>query len=358
MSVYQRRFINKGKVGKIDTAQPTALGTERRATMADVAAHVGVSRQLVGLVFRNEQGVAAQTRKRILDAADELGYRPNTAARSLRSASTKTIGVIFHPNESAPLEIIEWIYEYGRRAGYTVIVSTASPTRAERRAIDELIGYRCEALILISPREDPDVLRSATGHTPVVVVGRDMPNSEFDVVRSRGDEGIETIVRYLASLGHTDMIYVHGSDMFDSELRLAGYRRAMSSLGLGEQVLELPGDYTEESGASAARVLLERELLPTAIVCNNDQAALGLSHVLQQAGVLIPEHVSLTGYDDSRIASLSFLDLTTARQDPEEIGAAAIRAAVARITGDASKPTQSWTSAPLVVRGSTAVPPK
>ncbi|MFM9272360.1 LacI family DNA-binding transcriptional regulator [Pseudarthrobacter sp. NKDBFgelt] len=343
-------------MGTIGLEQPAPLDKGRRATMADVAAHVGVSRQLVGLAFSNEPGVADKTRIRILDAAAELGYRPNTAARSLRSASTKSIGVIFHPNESAPLEIVEWLYEYGRRAGYRVIVSTATPSREEQRAIDELIGYRCEALILISPREDPAALRSASGHTPVVVIGRDMPNTEFDVVRSKGDEGIESIVRHLADLGHKDITYVHGSDMFESELRLAGYQRAISALGLCEQVLEIRGDYTEESGASAARLLLEGERLPTAIVCNNDQAALGLSHVLQQAGVLIPEHVSVTGYDDSRVAGLSFLDLTTARQDPEEIGAAAISAAVTRITGSTSQPTQNWTSAPLVVRGSTKPP--
>jgi DNA-binding LacI/PurR family transcriptional regulator len=324
--------------------------------MADVATHVGVSRQLVGLAFNNEPGVAVKTRQRILDAAAELGYRPNTAARTLRSASTKSIGVTFHPNESAPLEILEWLYEYGHRAGYSVIVSTATPSREERRAIDELIGYRCEALILISPREDPAILRSASGHLPIVVVGRDMPDTEFDLVRSHGDDGIDTLTRHLADLGHTDIVYVHGSDMFESELRLAGYLRAMSARGLDEHVLEIRGDYTEESGASAARLLLQDEMLPTAIVCNNDQAALGLTHVLQQAGVRIPQDVSVTGFDDSRIAGLSFLDLTTARQDPEEIGAAAINAAVARISGSVSKPTQSWTSAAIVVRGSTAPP--
>ena len=328
----------------------------RPATMADVAQRVGVSRQLVGLVFRNAAGVGSDTRAKILEAARVLGYSPNTAARALRAGSTKYIGVIFDPAHSAPVEIIEWLYTFARESGYRLVVSALTPIRDEREAITEIVGHRCEALILIAPRSSPELLRRVAGQIPIVVIGRGIPDSEFDIVRSQGDSGIDSVVVHLASLGHAEIVYVHGVDMLDGELRLAGYRAATKRLALAENILEVRGDYTEECGANAARILLAGEALPTAIVCSNDQAALGLSHTLAAAGVRIPADVSITGFDDSRVARLSFMNLTTVRQDPREVGEAAIAAAISRITGTGVTGTEVFTSARLVVRGSTAVP--
>lgn len=351
------------RVGERMTGIP-ATGIENRPpTMADVAARVGVSRQLVSLVFRDEAGVGAATRQKILDAATELGYSPNTAARSLRRTSTKLIGVIFDPAHSAPVDIIEWLYDYAHQAGYTLDVSTLTPRRDEIAAITELVGNRCEALILIAPRSTPTGLRAASSGIPIVVIGRRMPGREFDLVRSQGDTGISAVVDHLVELGHADIAYVHGSGMLDSDVRLSGYRTAMEARGLTLRILEVRSDYTEESGARAAETMLaeassgERRM-PTAIVCNNDQAALGLSHRLLQAGIRIPLDVSVTGFDDSRVARLSFMDLTTVRQDPREVAEATIAAAIARITGSRSDVTEVLTSARLVVRGSTAALPR
>lgn len=324
--------------------------------MADVADRVGVSRQLVGLVFRDAVGVGADTRLRILDAARELGYSPNIAARSLRSPSTKYIGVIFDPAHSAPVEIIEWLYSFAHASGYKLVVSALTPTRDESEAITEVVGYRCEALILIAPRSSPAVLREVAGKIPIVVIGRGFIGSEFDTIQSQGDAGIDAIVCHLSDLGHREITFVHGADMLDADLRLSGYTAAMSRLGLPQAILTVRRDYTEECGANAARMLLAGAQLPTAIVCNNDQSAMGLSHTLAAAGVRIPTDVSVTGFDDSRVARLSFMNLTTVRQDPKEVGEAAIAAAIGRITDDAAVPTADFTTAALVVRGSTAPP--
>ena len=349
-------FAPKGTTVTESSSAPSPRDGPRPATMADVAERVGVSRQLVGLVFRNAAGVGADTRERILEAARVMGYSPNTAARALRAGSTKYIGVIFDPAHSAPVEIIEWLYAFAHESGYRLVVSALTPIRDESEAITEIVGHRCEALILIAPRSSPELLRRVAGQIPIVVIGRGIPDSEFDLVRSQGDSGIESVVVHLAGLGHTDIVYVHGVDMLDGALRLSGYRTAAQRLALTEQILEVRGDYTEECGARAARILLAREVLPTAIVCSNDQAALGLSHTLAAAGVCIPADVSITGFDDSRVARLSFMNLTTVRQDPREVGEAAIAAAISRITGTRVTGTEVFTSARLVVRGSTAVP--
>jgi DNA-binding LacI/PurR family transcriptional regulator len=345
----------------LDGARPAPTGDSgadgwRPATMADVAKRVGVSRQLVGLVFRDQSGVSAATRTRILDAAAELGYTPNTAARALRSPSTKTIGVSFDPSESAPADIVRWLHDFASEAGYRIIVSTRTSSLDDVAAVAELVGYRCEAVVLIAPPSDPRVLREAAGRTPVIVIGRHLPGGEFDVVRSRGDAGVSDLVDHLWGLGHREIAFVNGSAMLDSSVRLAGYRAAVNRLGLSEVVLDIHGDYTEESGANAAEALLALPRLPTAVMCNNDQAALGVAHRLQQAHIFIPEDISVTGYDDSRIAQLSFMNLTTVRQDPKEVAGAAVAQVLRRIDDPGAPITEELTSALIVVRGSTAAP--
>lgn len=127
----------------------------------------------------------------------------------------------------------------------------------------------------------------------------------------------------------------------------------MDRNGLPADVREIPGDYTEESGAQAAEFFLADASLPSAVICSNDHAALGLTFRFLREGVRVPEDVSVTGYDDSRIARMSFLDLTSVRQDPVEMGAAAVEAAF-RMMSDPHTETQEQLIIPsLVVRGST-----
>jgi DNA-binding LacI/PurR family transcriptional regulator len=140
-------------------------------------------------------------------------------------------------------------------------------------------------------------------------------------------------------------------------VRLAGYLGAMDRLALPTDILELPGDYTEECGTSAARLLLARADLPTAVLACNDQAALGVMLALARAGVSVPEQVSVTGYDDSRFARLSVVDLTTARQDPQEMGRVAVEAALRRIADPGARPREHVVPPTLLVRSSTAAPP-
>lgn len=324
--------------------------------MADVADKVGVSRQLVGLVFRNQPGVSKETRAKILEAAQELGYSPNVAAQNLRRSTTKYIGVIFDPSHSAALEILEWLYTAAHAASYNLVVSSVTANRGETEAITELLGYRCEALILIAPRCAPEEISLAAGVIPAVIIGRKIENSPFDVVRSAGDVGIEAVVNHLVELGHQKIAYVNGIDMLDSQVRASGYTRAMANHNLNELIVEVHSDYTEASGSTAADTLLAQNELPTAIVCCNDQAALGMVATLSQAGVAIPGNVSVTGYDDSRVARLPFMNLTTVHQDPQEVGEAAMGVALQRISGELSAPVEILTSALLVIRSSTAAP--
>jgi DNA-binding LacI/PurR family transcriptional regulator len=328
----------------------------RPATMADVASRVGVSRQLVGLVFQGRPGVSEATRDRILDAARDLGYTPNAAARALRSSTTKSIGVAFDPAESAPADIVRWLHDIAGEFGYRLIVTTVTRSHDDVAALSELIGYRSEAVVLIAPRSPAADLQLTAGRTPVVVIGRRLAGHEFDVVGSRGDDGIAALVSHLADLGHSSIAFVDGCDMLDSEIRLSGYQRGMAQRGLTESFITIRGDYTEVSGALAADEVLANGVMPTAVMCNNDQAAFGLIHSLLRAGKRVPADISVTGFDDSRLAGMPFLDLTTARQDPQDMARAAIEAVISRIRSPGSPTTESLSEVTVIVRGSTSPP--
>jgi len=188
-----------------------------------------------------------------------------------------------------------------------------------------------------------------------VSIGRRLEKVRCGIVSSHAELGVESAVQHLIDLGHSEIVYVLGPDMLDSEFRLAGYKKALRRAKIKSDVISLPGDFAARGGSKAAEVLLERRSLPTAIVCNNDESAMGLWHRLLQAGVKIPQDISVVGYDDS-VASYPYLDMTTVRQDPNELAAVAMSDISARILGSKYLAQTYLTSSKLVVRSSTVKP--
>ena len=327
---------------------------QRQPTMADVAAKVGVSRQLVGLTFRDAPGVGAETAAKIRAAAKELGYRPNLAAQSLRRDSSNYIGFVFHTDHSSMQEIVPALYKYAMAAGYNLVMSPVSSARTENEALDEVLGHRCEGIILSASTLSYTRVQKLAREIPLVSLGRRLDKVRCGVVSSKGESGVFDAVQYLIGLGHTDIAYVYTKDMPDADYRLEGYLAAMAAHKLHKRVITVAGDFAERGGALAAEQLL-RENLPTAIVCNNDQSALGLTHQLFRAGIKVPEQVSVVGYDDT-VAQYPFMNLTTVRQDPEELAEAVINDLVARIRGEKYLSETYLTSSKLIVRSSTSKP--
>lgn len=334
----------------------TEKSEQQLPTMADVAAKVGVSRQLVGLVFRDAPGVGAETAAKIRAAAKEIGYRPNLAAQSLRRDSSNNIGFLFHADQSSMQDILPAMYKSAKAAGFNLIISAVSKSHNESEAIEELLGYRCEGLVLAGTELSQSRVQKLAREIPLVSLGRRMEQVRAGMVSSNGEAGIFAVTKHLIELGHKDIAYVHAKDMRDAQYRLEGYRAAMDANKLKSRVVTIDGDFAEVGGAEAANKLL-KENLPTAVVCNNDQSALGLSHRLLQAGIRIPAQVSVTGYDDT-VAQFPFMDLTTARQDPEDLAHFAVTDLVARIRGEKYISETYLTPATLVVRSSTAKPRK
>lgn len=336
--------------------QGRAPARVKRPTMSDVAARVGVSRALVSLVFRNEPGASRQTRERVLRAADELGYRPDHAARLLARNRSMVLGVMLNVRNAFHADLVEEICEEAERIGYEVLLGAFGPARGERRVVDTLLGHRCEALILLGSNAEPAYLAEVAARTPVVVVGRRVTADGVDAVHTAEQQGMRQAVDHLVSLGHRAIAHIDGGDGPGSAERRSAYRAAMSGHGLAQEIRVLPGDHTEESGVRAGESLLRGERLPTAVLAGNDRCAMGLMHALGRAGVDIPKDVSVVGYDDSHIAHLSQINLTTVRQDAERMARLAVHSAVERLD-DARLPSRELIlDGRLVIRGTTAPP--
>lgn len=330
----------------------------RRPRLEDVAAEVGVSTASVSLVLRGVPGPSAATRERVLAAATRLGYRPDRAASLLARRRSRLVGVMCDVRNTFQTELVEDLYEQAERLGYDVVLSTITRGRDERRAVETLVDSRCEALVLLGPDAPAADLAALDRQVPVVVVGRPLGvrrrgEVECDVVRV--DDGTGLAVDHLADLGHRAVTYLDGGRGTIAAARRRGYTAAARRRGLEPSVLA--GERTEESGGRAARALLDGDTLPTAVVAYNDRAAVGLLDAFSRAGVAVPGAVSVVGYDDSPLARLAHVDLTSVSQNPPLQAEHALAAVVERLDGGREGHREVVLPPRLVVRGSTGPVP-
>lgn len=311
----------------------TRGGLDRRPTLADVAARAGVSTALVSIVIRGASGASAATRERVLAVADELGYRPDARARLLRSGRSRLLGVVFGVQHPFHGDLIGGLYEAADAAGYELALSAVTPTRAESRAVGSLLQDRCEALVLLGSDLPTARLAELAARMPVVSVARPVRDRMVDVVRTADDEGLRQAVEHLVRLGHRRIVHVEGGRAPGAAERRRGFRDAMEGYGL--EPLMVPGGLTEQDGAAATRTVLDRpvERRPTALIAFNDRCATGVLDVLRGRGVAVPDELSVVGYDDSRLARLGHVDLTTVAQDSARITSETVRRAVDRLEG-------------------------
>jgi len=314
----------------------------------------------VSMVLSNAPGPSAATRERVLEAAAELGYRPDRTASLLARRRTRLMGVQMVAGSAFHAELVEDLYEAAERRGYDVVLSAVTRTRDERRASETLVDFRCEALVLLGPVAPAAQLAALGRQLPVVVIGRRVAGGGVDVVRSADAEGVGQAVGHLAGLGHRSIAYVDGGRGTIAADRRRGYRTAMRRHGLADQVRVLPGDHTEGAGARAARALLDAgDGLPTAVVAYNDHCALGLLDAFNRAGVAVPGGISVVGYDDSSLSRLAHVNLTTVSQDARRQAEHAVAAAVERLEDGHRDGHREIVLAPhLVVRGTTGPPPE
>jgi DNA-binding LacI/PurR family transcriptional regulator len=342
----------------MDVSRVGDAAAHRRPRLEDVAARVGMSPASVSMVLSNAPGPSAATRERVLEAAAELGYRPDRTASLLARRRTHLVGVLMEAGSPFHAELVEDIYEAAERQGYDVVLSAVTRTRDERRATETLVDFRCEALVLLGPVAPAAQLAALGRQLPVVVIGRRVAAAGVDVVRSADAAGVGQAVDHLAGLGHRSIAYVDGGRGPIAADRRRGYRTAMRRHRLADHVRVIAGDHTEAAGTQAARTLLsEGRPLPTAVVAFNDSCAVGLLDAFNRAGVEVPGEVSVVGYDDSSLSRLAHVNLTTVSQDARRQAEHAVAAAVERLDDRRSTSREVVLAPHLVVRGTTGPPP-
>ena len=334
---------------------PTLPGG-KRPTLADVAARAGVSTALVSIAMRGAKGVSAATREHILAAAQEIGYRPDARARLLRSRRSRLLGVQFGLQQPFHADLVECLYAVAEPAGYQIALSAVAASRSEQRAIEGLLADRCEALILLGPQAPAARLEKLAAQLPVISVARRLPPSApgVDVVRTADDDGARQAVDYLVSLGHRGIAHIDGGQAPGAADRRRGYHTAMRRHGLVGQVL--PGGLTEEDGAAAARTLRAADPRPTAVLAFNDRCAAGVLDAFLRSGLDVPGQISVVGFDDSHLARLAHINLTTVGQDIPRLADLAVVRALARLEGQPMPGRETVIAPQLVIRGTTAPP--
>src|SRR2546421_1521813 len=310
--------------------------------------------------MRGEDAVSPGRREAVMAAADELGYRLNAVARSLVQQRSFNVGVMVSDLHNVFFaEILDGIDEVAADRGYRMLITTGNRIRdAEAEALETLLQLRADGVILLAPRLPPAVVARAGRAVPMAVVGSSMRVHGVDTVVNDDARGAELAVEHLASLGHRRIGMVDGGDGAGAAERRSGYEWAMLRLGLADEVRVASGDFTEEGGQRGARQLMGCAPRPTAIFASNDLAAVGALNAIEEAGLSVPHGMSLVGYDNTALASLRHVSLTTVHQPRREMGQMAMKALLRRIGRTPGRANHVVLAPELVCRATTGPPPR
>ncbi len=310
------------------------------------------------MVTRGEEGVSEDSRAAVLDAIKELNYRPNVMARSLVERRTRILGVMIS-NLRNPFfsDVVSGIQERAAELGYRVLFNTGDREAVmEETAIESLLEFRVDGLILASPRVDEQVIADAGRSVPVVVLNRHTYDDSSDSVGNDNIAGAFLAVEHCVSFGHRHIAFISGGVGAGARTRYKGYLRAMREFGLEDFVVTIEGRHTEEGGYKGGLELLKMKEMPTAIFASNDLCAIGAMNALEEADLTIPGDISLVGYDNNLLAALRHISLTTIHQPGDDMGRSAVDRLTERITGERTEPSHEVVAPELIVRSTTGPP--
>lgn len=335
-------------------------------TIKDIAKRVGVSYSTVSRALSGSPLIPPETTGRIRQVADEMGYQPSAAARSLKTRRSKVLGVIVSSMDDPFFaEILQGIEDTAQSSGYSLFIASSQrdPERGQKIA-RSMMEHRADGVIICSTSFSTELSQPLQeGGFPMVVVNnQSAENFRFSIYHDDVD-GARQITRHLIDLGHKRIAYLGDSLSGRTSLdRLTGFHTEMRFAGLvvpPEYIFEVPGGMPEV-GASSVNHFLDLPERPTAIVCFNDMLAMGLLKALQQAGLEIPTDLSITGFDNIRFSTYTNPPLTTFDQPKRYIGEEATRLLLGLLHPDAEihndRSEIKILKGKLLIRKSTASP--
>jgi len=329
------------------------------STIRDVAKAAKVSISTVSHVINGTRYVSPDTRERVLQAIDTLNYKHNRLASSLRNRKTFTIGVLL-PNSANPYfaEVLAGIEEATYAQNYNIILGNATddPER-EQTYLNVLLSRQVDGILLISTGAFEDsIALLAANNTPVVMVDRSADLSGIDEIFTDNQAGGRLATEYLLNLGHERIGCITGpSFLTPSAKRVQGHLDAYAAAHLPHNSdWIVTGDFQHSGGYDAACKLLALDPQPTAIFACNDLMAVGAISAVHQAGLHVPQDISVVGYDDIPLASYATPRLTTVAQPAREIGHLAVKRLLQRLTNPDLPPRHEKLPIKLIERDSCA----
>jgi LacI family transcriptional regulator len=337
-----------------------------RIKLTDVAAAAGVHPGTASRALNPEtrEQVSRETSRRVLQAAQRLGYIPNTLARGLRTARSYVVGMVV-PDITNPLfpPMVRGAEQVLSGAGYTLVLTdTDNDSATERRQVEQLRARGADGFVIATARwHDPLLDEIASAGTPAVLVNRYTASRALPYVGGDERTGIRLAVDHLVGLGHQRIVHVAGpQDTSTGRERAAAFRQAVRTHGLAtrSRLVTTAAAYTEAAGTLATRRLLDATTDFTAIVAGNDLIALGVLAVMTERGLRCPDDVSVVGFNDLPMVDKLSPPLTTVRLPLHAIGAMAARILLSELDGGGSDGAvaQSLLGVELAVRGSTGPP--
>jgi LacI family transcriptional regulator len=297
------------------------------ATMRDVAREAGVSVATVSRVFNDSGLVRPETRERILAVVQRLRFAPNSAARSLSTRRTHTVGVLL-PDLHGEFfsELLRGLDQLVRQRGFHILVSSSHNERSEVAAALRAMRGRVDGIVVLAPELDVHTLAAnVPERVPVILLNSNLRDPSYPSVNIDNYGGALAMTAHLLAGGHRRIALIRGPERnHDAGERLRGFRAALAGGGVEwDETLLVAGDFTERAGHEAALRLLTLDPWPTAIFAANDAMAVGALSALREAGVRVPEDMAVVGFDDVPIARYMTPALTTVRAMNGDLGAQA-----------------------------------
>ena len=353
-------LLNSGSRGAatIGTMPSGPQSLPRRVTIRDVARASGTSISTVSVALSGRSGVSQETRSRVIDTANRLGWRPDRRASNLRRQDSRQVGFVYEVEQTFQAQLIDAMYVAAAEHGLELVLAGATVNHNERVCVSELLRDRCQAIVLTGSGLSDEEMGRIARRLPTLSLGRHVCHGRVDVVVSDDRKGLDQAVGFLASCGHERIAYVDGGPENPiSERRFKAFRQAIAKHGLDDSLCHVAGGVQPLDGVHAARQLVAMKSPPSAVICYNDVVAAALVRELRVLGRKVPREVSVVGYDDGPEGRDPSTSLTTIRQDPTKLADAAMGLIRRRIDDEAivSPGDQEMVVLPveLVIREST-----